>query len=94
MTIKVRRQGATISTWTSAGKAGVALRPDGLMIVFALSSAGGGTTDVECIIEPESFEELCRYMMVRNPIAATRAFSAGLMERDKGDKIKDAQRLW
>ncbi|WP_442580603.1 hypothetical protein ACSBOB_00945 [Mesorhizobium sp. ASY16-5R] len=94
MAILVKRGGSTRSGWTGTGAASVMNGPAGVCISFQLSSAGGGATDVQCVIEPESYAEIAYYMMVRNPVAATRAFAKAFMERDSGEKIKDAKPLW
>lgn len=93
MSVIVSRSPATKCNWSDAGTAKVRHTPRGVAFEFRLP-VPGGETDVECIIEPDSYAEIARHMMEKNPVAATRAFAKAIMHRDQGEKAKDAKPLW
>ena len=94
MAIDVQRGGATSRYWYGAGSANIrtAYPTDkGVEISIRISGNKGGTTQILCTLEPDTFAQLAGAMMTVAPVAATKAFASALAARDASNHPEHTQ---
>ena len=86
MTIKAFRAGETARTWSDdPNDETLSCEIDYISVRFSMPSKGGGVTEVDVRITPDSFGDFAKAMVTVESAAAIRAFGAALAGYEKSN---------